>query len=357
MDSPTVSVVMSVFNGQAYLSEAIESILAQSLREFEFLIIDDGSTDRTGEIVAEYAKHDARIRLIRQQNNGRATSLNAGIALARSNYIARMDADDIALPHRLQQQVEFMDHNSDVGLLGGAYELINAKGETLSLIRPPLADPDIRSLVLQYNPMCHPTVLMRKQVALAAGGYRRALLDADDYDLWVRMSERTLLANLKEPVLRYRLHSEQVSIQNMRHQALCALAVRAAARVRRQTGTDPLSEVQEITPQMLDGLGITPAEIQKALLVTYRHWTGILALTEPEAALRVTDGFLALSSSECFNRSVVADAWLTAAGFHYRLGHPVKALSSVGRAILARPVVAGRPVKRALTRLAAAFKS
>jgi glycosyltransferase involved in cell wall biosynthesis len=109
--APLVSVVMSVFNGQAFLSEAVESILQQTLRDFEFVVIDDGSTDGTGDILSTFVERDKRMRVFRQENQGRPKSLNDGIALASGKYIARMDADDIALPDRLGKQVDFMERN------------------------------------------------------------------------------------------------------------------------------------------------------------------------------------------------------------------------------------------------------
>jgi hypothetical protein len=356
MDSPSISVVMSVFNGQAFLSEAIESILGQTFQEFEFLVVDDGSTDRTAEILTGYASRDARMRVLRHENKGRAESLNIGINLATGDYIARMDADDVAMPSRLQEQFEFMERHPEVGLLGGAVELINNAGQIIRTARPPQEDREIKSLMLRGNPMFHSTVVMRKEVALAAGGYRKALLDADDYDLWLRMSERSRLANLGIPILKYRIHSDQVSIRNMEHQMLCVLAARAAATLRSQGFPDPLSEVDEITPQLLDTLGVTAVEIHGLVLEAYAHRMGILGSTDP-GALRVIERLLQFSSTESFNRSLVSEAWLKAAGVHYRQGRPGKALVSVGRAVLVRPIVAGRPVKRAFMRLAAAFKS
>jgi hypothetical protein len=356
MGSPIVSVVMSVFNGQAFLSEAIESILSQTFRNFEFLVVDDGSTDATAGILSTYASRDARMRIFRHENKGRAESLNVGIRLAMGHYIARMDADDIALPDRLQAQVDFMERHIEVGLLGGAVELINTQGQVLRTVRPPLEDWEIRALMLRYNPMFHPAVVMRKEVALAAGGYRKALLDADDYDLWLRMSERSRLANLGKLILQYRIHSEQVSVRNLRHQILCVLAARAAASLRRRGSPDPLSHVEEVTPQLLDTLGVNVMDIQKALLDGYHYWMDVLGPTEPEAALRVIEGFVQLPGAESFERAVLANAWLKAAGIHYRQGRGGKALVSMGRAIMVRPIVAGRPVKSACTRLAAALK-
>ena len=355
--SPIISVVMSVFNGQAFLSEAIESILGQTFRDFELLVVDDGSTDRTADILAGYASRDGRLRVLRHENKGLATSLNIGINLAKGGYIARMDADDAAMPHRLKEQVDFMERHPEVGVLGGAAELINATGHVIHTTRPPLEDSEIRSLMLRCcNPILHPTVVMRKEVALVSGGYRKAALDAEDYDLWLRMSERSRLANLGKPLLRYRIHSGQVSVQNLRHQTICMLAVRAAASLRRRGSPDPLSHVEEVTPQLLDTLGVNMVEIRQALLENYNYWMDVLGTSEPEASLRMIEGLLQLLRAESFDRSALANAWLKAAGIHYRQGRRGKAMVSAGRAVLVRPIVAGRPVKRAFTRLTAALK-
>src|ERR1019366_3068239 len=151
------------------------------------------------------------------------------------------------------------------------------------------------------------TVIMRKEVALDSGGYRKALLDADDYDLWLRMSERSRLANLGKPILRYRIHPDQVSVRNLRHQVLCVLAARAAASLRRRGSPDPLSRVEEVTPQLLDTLGVNMVEIQQALLSGYSYWMDVLGPSESEAALRVVEGLLQLPAAVTLDRSVLAN--------------------------------------------------
>ena len=268
---PTVSVVMSVYNGQRFLSEAVQSILGQSFSDFEFVIVDDGSTDKSSGILAEYMRRDGRIRVHRHTNKGRAISLNIGIELSKGRYIARVDADDVALPNRLKEQVDFMELHPEVGLLSGSYERIRSNGRLLDRVRLPLLDDEIRSMMLHSNAMCHPAVMMRKEVAIACGGYRKAFLDADDYDLWLRMSERSQLANLEQPILQYRVHSKQASIANSRHQMLCVLAARTAAAFRKQGRPDPFSGVEEITPELLSKLGVTTAEIQDCLQASHRN--------------------------------------------------------------------------------------
>jgi hypothetical protein len=355
MSYPVVSIVMSVFNGQAFLSEAIESIRSQTFSNYEFVVINDGSTDKTAEILSAYASSDARMHIIHHENKGRAASLNIGIGLAKGNYIARMDADDISLPHRLEAQVDFMDRNPSVGVLGGAVEVIRSAGHVLTTFQPPVQDSDIKSKMLHGNPMWHPTVVMRKEVVLAAGGYRKPLLDADDYDLFLRMGERSQLANLSKLVLQYRIHANQVSVRNMRHQMECFLAARAAASLRARGSPDPLAGLEEITPQLLNSLGVTTEDIRRKLLETCNYWVHLLKHVDSDSALRVIGGLLQLPASGLAERSVLADAWLAAASIHYRHGRSAKALISAGRAVMLRPIVVGRPVKRMLTRFASAL--
>jgi glycosyltransferase involved in cell wall biosynthesis len=351
MNPPAISVVMSVYNGQVFLSEAIESILRQTLRDFEFVIIDDGSTDGTAEILSAYANRDERVRVFRHKNKGRAESLNIGMSFARGQYIARMDADDIALRDRLQEQYEFMQCHPEVGLLSGAYERIGRDGQLLDIVRPPLRDDQIRLTMLRTSAMCHPAVMMRKEIALLSGGYRASLLDADDYDLWLRMSEHTQMANLENTILRYRVHPKQASVANSVTQTLCVIAARTAAICRKLGEPDPLSGVEKVTPQLLRKLGVTTAEIQDSLLANYGNWMELLDTKDPDAALGIVEGILQMADSEWTNRSALADAWLKAAAIYYRDGRLGKALLYACRGILIRPIVVGRPAKRIFTKL------
>ena len=146
-----------------------------------------------------------------------------------------MDADDIALPDRLKEQVEFMEQHPQVGVLGGAFDLINTSGRVLKTVRFPSEDSTLRSIILVDNPICHPAVVMRKDVVLASGGYRKVLIDADDYDLWLRISERSQLANLQQCVLRYRI-SFQSGLSPKYAQSEDVRLGRARCRTRKEGG-------------------------------------------------------------------------------------------------------------------------
>ncbi|HKF50792.1 MAG TPA: glycosyltransferase [Candidatus Acidoferrales bacterium] len=353
MASTRISVVMSVYNGQEYLPEAVDSILTQTFRDFEFIIIDDGSVDKTAEILTRYAERDSRIRIISHENKGRAASLNIGIEAAKSEYIARMDADDVALPERLQQQFDFLETQPQVGIVGGAVELIKRNGSGVRRVQPPVSDSEIRTIMLQGNPMWHPAITMRRKVVIAAGGYRKQFLDADDYDLWLRMVELCQIANLGIYVLRYRIHANQVSVQNMRHQTMCVFAARIAAALRRSGKPDPLSEVMRITPSITQALGVNASEIDRKVADACVYWLQLFKDADETAALEMVEELLKLSRSA--ERTALCDACLTAAQIHYRHGRPGLALACAARAISFRPIVAGRPVKKAFTRLAAAI--
>jgi Glycosyl transferase family 2 len=352
-ESPIVSVVMSVLNGQAFLAEAVESILAQTYHDFEFVIIDDGSRDRTAEILANYAAQDKRIRVHRHENKGRATSLNIGIGLAHGKYIARMDADDIALSNRLAEQIKFMEEHPGVGLLGGAFELISDNGSRLmKTVTFPVEDSDIRSALLVDNPICHPTAVMRKAVAEAVGGYRKALLDAEDYDLWLRISERSHLGNLKTCVLQYRIHPEQVSIKGMRHQKECVLAARAAALLRSRGLPDPISQVEEVTTEFLRNIGVGESIIQGQVLGGYRYWINILEKNYPQAALEAINQVLALNDSWQLERSEVANMYLRAAAIHYRQGKLLATIAGITHAVVKQPAIVRSLLRVAFSRVA-----
>lgn len=196
---------MPVYNGEKYLSEAIDSILNQTFTDFEFLIINDGSTDDSVKIIQSY--EDTRIRLIHNETNLKLiATLNKGIEVARGEYIARMDADDISLPDRLAKQFDFLNANSKVGVLGCAVKLIDHSGSQDQIMRFPSAHGFLRWSLFFYCPIAHPSVMMRRVLVSDAGGYRSTMLHVEDYDLWWRLSQKTRLSNLQEVLLLLRKH-------------------------------------------------------------------------------------------------------------------------------------------------------
>ena len=174
MSAPLVSVLMSAYNCEQFLPGAMESILRQSFRDLELIVINDGSTDATEEILDKYQDEDPRVRIFHQENVGLTDSLNRGAGLARGEYSARMDADDIARSDRLAVQVGVLEKRPELGVLGGAIEIINSGGMKIETCYFPTRDDELRSILLQGTcPICHPAVVMRTRAFLSVGGYRR----------------------------------------------------------------------------------------------------------------------------------------------------------------------------------------
>ena len=207
--SPYVTVLMSVYNGEKYLKEAIDSILNQTFEDFEFLMIDDGSTDQSLKILRSYK--DPRLRIVQNEKNiGLIKSLNKGLKLAQGKYIARMDADDISLPERLEKQVTFMDVSPKIGVCG---TWLQAFGEIKrTVVKSPLNHEDIIARMFCDNSIWHPTVIFRKDIIDRYHlFYDENAQGCEDYKLWVEMTKVTILANLPEVLLLYRIHDSQVT--------------------------------------------------------------------------------------------------------------------------------------------------
>jgi glycosyltransferase involved in cell wall biosynthesis len=204
-DNPLVSVLLPVYNGEKFVATTIASILDQSFRDFEFIIINDGSTDNTPNILEQL--HDPRLRIIHKPNEGLGRTLNLGLQLARGKYIARIDADDMADPKRLEKQVAFLEAHPEIAVVGSATKVIYPDGTVQIRLRP-LEPRNIRQHIIKLCPLAHPSVCMRKDAALSVGGYDTAQDGSlgrsagEDYHLWVRMLVNGFeLANLPEPLI------------------------------------------------------------------------------------------------------------------------------------------------------------
>lgn len=203
--------VMPAYNAERYLRESILSILKQTLVDFEFIIIDDGSTDNTPAILRRLAASDSRIRIITQPNAGVTAALNRGVAAANSEIIARMDADDISHPDRLQTEYDYLNQNPDIVLVGTDYNIINQSGQILSRIRVPNEDEDLRVLLRLNSPFAHGSVMYRKADFDRAGGYRKAGGSAEDYDLWVRFADFGGLHVIPKVLFQWRLGDSNIT--------------------------------------------------------------------------------------------------------------------------------------------------
>jgi glycosyltransferase involved in cell wall biosynthesis len=243
---PAVTVLLGVYNGAQRLGRAIESVLAQTFADFELLVIDDASQDASVRIVEQLAARDSRIRLLRnERNEGLGAVLHRGILEARADLIARMDADDVALPERLEKQVRFLSDHPRVDVLGTCAIDIDEDGRPLRERRVP-TDHDTIVKLMWTNPLIHPTVMFRRDRVLAAGSYSATVRRRQDYELWFRCVRAGLgFANLPEPLLRYQVTPATLrrnDVRAMWHQAKIGL------KGCRMIGAPPLAYVAVSLP-------------------------------------------------------------------------------------------------------------
>jgi Glycosyl transferase family 2 len=257
-----VSVVMAVRDGATYLPMALASVQAQTLDDLEIVVVDDGSVDETPAILAEAARQDVRIRILPQPPSNLSSALNGACGEARGRYLARMDADDVALPERLALQVAFLESHPDVAVVGGAGILIDDRG--LELGRADYPEDSLRVIQLLDSGQCpviHPAVTMRAASFRAVSGYRPVMDVAQDYDLWLRIAGYGRITNIPQPVIRYRLHEAQRSTQSFEKTARATCAALAAASARARGEPDPLDSAESIDATLLRQLGVQPEDI------------------------------------------------------------------------------------------------
>lgn len=262
MFEPIVTVLMPVYNGGAYISQAIDSVLSQTFHNFEFLIIDDGSTDNSIAVSSSYP--DGRIRILKNDKNlGISKALNIGIQNARGKYIARMDCDDVNAAERFYKQVLFMEQHPEIGVCGCWVNAIDEMGKG-HLWRFPIEPEQIKCQLLFCNTMAHPSVMLRRDTLEKTGIYYDALFQyAQDYKLWVELAKKIVLANIPEVLVAYRLHSHQLSAKNW-----CETVSEPDTIKREQLqllGIVPTKEEMEIHRQLTNAnLMVTKEFVQKA---------------------------------------------------------------------------------------------
>lgn len=256
-----VSVVMPVFNGERFLAESLDSVLTQSLSDFELIVVDDGSVDSSPRIVDEYASRDPRVIVDRESHQGAAVAANRGIALASAPLVAILDSDDVAMPDRLERQHRFLSEHGETAVVGGGVRFTDDSGRAFADVQYPLTDEAIREAFAYTTPVAQPAAMFRKQPFERVGGYRQCFEPAADLDLWLRIGERYRFANLPELLVSYRIHAQQLTVRKLERQALCTVAARVAARARLAALPDPFDNGGPITEETLIEAGAEPEEI------------------------------------------------------------------------------------------------
>lgn len=255
--TPTVSVVIPVFNAGRYLSQAIQSVLSQTFADFELIAVDDESSDGSVQILERFADQDSRIRILRRSHSGIVRTRNAGISAAGCALIANLDHDDIMLPNRLESQVDYMQRHPDCVAVGSAARLIDPDGDPLLEIRPPIDHEQIDTELLRgKTAIVQTTAMLRREAVLSIGGYRDQCNFAEDYDLFLRLSECGQLANLPQVLGQQRQHFDRSSRSNYEQQnRVIGLALQEA--FDRRGIRKPLPHLERIWhPETLSGFRI-----------------------------------------------------------------------------------------------------
>jgi hypothetical protein len=307
---PAVSVVMPVRDGALWIGSAIASIVGQPVHELELVVVDDGSTDETVDIVARWVRADPRIRCVPGPERGPGPAFDCGVEHARSGVVARMDADDVALPWRIPRQLAFLREHPDVVMVGGFIEAMDPDGGLLGLERVPLDDEDIRRR-LPAHCFFNPTLAFRRSALEAIGGHRSVFDTGEDVDLALRLAVTGAVANLGEPLVRYRLHGGSASDRDVRRQTI-ALLVAQAAHLRRERGEPDRVDDAATLEEAARLLALDPAVIDEAVARALTGRASILA----RAGLRTRARAISLLVDDPRQRLAIACA--------ARTGHAIR---------------------------------
>jgi glycosyltransferase involved in cell wall biosynthesis len=266
MQNKLISVIMPAFNAEAYISEAISSILSQTYTNFEFIIIDDGSNDRTAAIIKKYAQKDARIKVITlATNRGLAKALNYGLDAAKGTYIARMDADDISLPTRFEQQITYLKNNKNVVAVGGQAELINTKSRVIGLKSFPNDPKQLYKLMFEAMPIQHP-ILMAYAKYMKQSRYENKTT-AEDVSMFFKLLRFGDFGNVPNVIFQYRIHTDSNSLKNLKKTFI--LTVRSRIKAVLKYGYKPSLHGLLITVIQFGVVLLLPRQV---VLKLYEMW-------------------------------------------------------------------------------------
>ena len=265
---PKITVIMSVFNGSEFLAESIQSILDQTFKEFEFIIVDDGSTDNSLDIIRSFESADSRIKVISKLNEGLAKSLNTAISISKGEYIARMDADDISYKNRLEKQYEFMQKNKSIDLCGCSMDIIDELGNVTSEKIQASNNHEILKKRFFQSPILHITFFGKKLFFLKNNGYREEFKYAQDYDLVMRgIDAGAKICNIKHKLVQYRDYKQKIEPEKFIQQFRMTELIVKLSREREQFG----KEVSTLDSKILSIFKVNNFDIfiTKIFLSTY----------------------------------------------------------------------------------------
>lgn len=227
---PLISVVMPAYNAEKFATKSIQSVLDQTFKNFELIIIDDASTDKTLEIIKNFQKKDSRIKIIKNNTNLKiAQSLNIGINSARANFIARMDIDDLAHPQRLELQYNLLMKNPKVAVVGSNIIIIDEYDKAILKRDYPTDSKELKKIWFRYSPFAHPAIMIRKSVFKEYGGYKLGIYPCEDIDLWFEIGSKYEFASISKPLLKYRFNAESSSHADLKAIEILTLKIRLNA--------------------------------------------------------------------------------------------------------------------------------
>lgn len=264
-NKPLVSVIITAYNASAYLSEALQSVVNQTYKNLEVIVVDDGSSDTTYSIARQFAKDDKRVKVYKlRSNKGPSVASNAGMKKARGTFIARMDADDVMMINRIEKQVMFLQRHTDILMVGGQCNLINEKSEVIGQKKYPTAHTAIYNALFTMNPIQHPACMFRRDIMVKESiSYHNHSLLAHDLELIFELSQYGKLANLADTVLSYRQHYDSLSLKNPKETFKATLYVRSKAV--REYGYTPTLKAQFINMCQIIAVFLLPNRLIYAL--------------------------------------------------------------------------------------------
>lgn len=272
-----VSILLPVYNGEHFLKEAVESILSQTFTDFEFIIMDDGSTDGTSAILDHYKRSDDRIHVHHHEHQGLIASLNRGCHIAQGKYLARMDADDVSLPERLAKQVEYLETHPEVGVLGCGVQVIDGCGNKTRILRFPTTHSVLRFRLCFFNALtfAHPAVMMRRELLERVEGYNPDMVHSEDYELWSRLCGLTRLSNLRDVLFYLRKHESNVTRipQHIQLQIKNGMAINQRVLLEVLGEEIPIELIQLLYTLEFKTFG----EVRKVIGLIYRIYKTIVA--------------------------------------------------------------------------------
>ena len=228
--TPLVSVIMPTYNAERFLASAIESVLTQDYSDFEFIVVEDASTDATHIIIQHYANLDSRVRVLRNEGNRSVSySRNRGILASSGEYIATFDSDDLCMPDRLSTQVRRMEKHGELGVIGSSIFLIDERNRVMGFRRYPTDDQQLRRNMFKFSPFAAPSTMIRKTILVNAGLYDEQLGPGEDIDLWFRIGRIAKFANCPETLLKYRLHGASTTFRRIRRMNALTFKIRMRA--------------------------------------------------------------------------------------------------------------------------------